>query len=83
MITYNNRYRGPHEYDKFILNILSLHNMLEVLETYEVRGATEEITTLHSIHDDVKKVFELFTKRNGISEKSFLLAIKERECIKI
>jgi hypothetical protein len=32
MITYNMRYRGPIEYEKFVLNILQYHN--EVENTY-------------------------------------------------
>lgn len=29
MITYNMRYRGSYEYDKFVLNILQFHNEVQ------------------------------------------------------
>ena len=32
MIVYNMRYRGPYEYDKFILNVFQLHNEMIDLE---------------------------------------------------
>ena len=78
MIMYNNRYRGPYEYDKFMFNILSLHNVLESLETVEIRGTVAEITTLKTISEEVNKVFE---KIRNVNEEAFILAIKERECI--
>ena len=31
MIKYNFRYRGPFEYDKFVLNILQFHNEVRLL----------------------------------------------------
>ena len=46
MIIYNNRYRGPYEYDKFALNILSLHNMVEELKTYEFENTNENINSI-------------------------------------
>lgn len=81
MIFYNNRYRGPHEYDKFLLNILSLHNMVQSLETYEVKGATDEIATLKSIEDEVNMLYNKYTGKNGICEKAFLLSLKEGTCV--
>ena len=32
MIVYNMRYRGPYEYDKFILNVFQFHNEMIDLE---------------------------------------------------
>lgn len=32
MILYNIRYRGPYEYDKFILNIFQLNNEIKRLQ---------------------------------------------------
>ena len=32
MIVYNMRYRGPYEYDKFILNVFQFHNEMLDLE---------------------------------------------------
>lgn len=31
MITYNMRYRGPYEYDKFILNMMQFHNEINAM----------------------------------------------------
>lgn len=81
MIFYNNRYRGPYEYDKFMLNILALHNMLESLKTIEIQGTAEDIITLKSVHSEINDIFTIFTGNKGISENAFLLAIKEKECI--
>ena len=38
MIRYNYRYRGPYEYDKFILNTLQLYNEVDRLEDKLVKG---------------------------------------------
>jgi len=83
MITYNHKYRGPFEYDKFVLNILSFHNIIENLETLEVRGTNEEINSLLSAHNEIKDIFEFFTGDDGICERSFLLALQERKCISL
>lgn len=81
MIIYNNRYRGPHEYDKFALNILSFHNVVESIRVSEVNG-NADVLTLKSIHEDVNSVFDIYNKNNGLCDNVFLLTIKERECIK-
>lgn len=83
MITYNHKYRGPFEYDKFVLNILSFHNIIENLETLEVRGANEEINSLLSTYNEIKNIFDSFTGDDGICERSFLLALQERKCISL
>lgn len=81
MIIYNNRYRGPHEYDKFALNILSFHNIVESIKTSEVDGIADDIMTLKSIQEDVNSAFDIYNKNNGLCESVYLLTIKERECI--
>lgn len=83
MIMYNHRYRGQFEYDKFALNILSFHNIVTNLETLEIQGTNEEISSLLSIHDEVNKIFNDFTGNGGLCETSFLFSIKERECINL
>lgn len=82
MIVYNNRFRGPHEYDKFALNILSFHNAVASLETHEVRGVADNFVTLKSIQADIDNAFSLFVGPDGICEKAYITAIKERMCIK-
>lgn len=80
MISYNNRYRGPYEYDKFILNILQFHNIVEHLDTYEVNGATDAIDTIKSLHDEVNTVFDDFISgHNSLSEEIFFTIMKKRE----
>lgn len=39
MIRYNYRYRGPYEYDKFILNTLQLYNEVDRLEDKLTEGS--------------------------------------------
>ena len=50
MILYNIRYRGPYEYDKFILNILQLNN--------EVNLAINEINndTMNDLNLNIQKL---------------------------
>jgi hypothetical protein len=50
MILYNIRYRGPYEYDKFILNILQLNN--------EVNLAINEINndTMNGLNLNIQKL---------------------------
>ena len=83
MIVYNNIYRGPFEYEKFALNILSFHNIVNSIESIEMENTTEEIQTLTALKDEVDKVFEDFTGANGLCEKNFLLTLTERKCMKI
>lgn len=83
MITYNHKYRGSFEYEKFALNILSFHNAINSLETIEIQGTNEEIATLMSMSNDIDNIFNSFTGKNGICEQSFLLGLKERKCIKL
>lgn len=54
MILYNLRYNGPYEYDKFILNICQLYNMVE----------DEKIKfAVHEIHDQIKKLDEIIREK--------------------
>ena len=64
MIFYNNRYRGPFEYDKFALNILSFHNIINELETLELKGTKKEFNSLKEIKDNIDIFFEEYTKAN-------------------
>ena len=53
MILYNLRYNGPYEYDKFILNICQLYNLVE---DEKIKFAAAEI------HDQIKKPDEYLKK---------------------
>ena len=83
MIFYNNRYRGPFEYDKFALNILSFHNIINELETLEIKGTKKEFNSLKEIKDDIDIFFEEYTKANGLRNKINLSILKEKENLKV
>ena len=57
MILYNYRYRGPYEYDKFILNTLQLVNEMDLLEDKILKGdygiIKQEINDLNLIIDEI------------------------------
>ena len=57
MILYNYRYRGPYEYDKFILNTLQLVNEMDLLEDKLLKGdygiIKQEINDLNLIIDEI------------------------------
>lgn len=82
MIIYNNRYRGPFEYDKFALNILSFHNIMNELETLEIKGTKKEFNNLKKIKDNIDIFFEEYTKANGLRNKINLSILKEKENLK-
>lgn len=76
MIIYNNRYRGPYEYDKFALNILSLHNMVEELKTYEFENTNENINSLINLYNYLIELFNLLCYKNSYDEKIYEIIIK-------
>ena len=54
MILYNLRYNGPYEYDKFILNIYQLYNLVE---DEKIKFAA------HEIHEQIKKLDEIIKEK--------------------
>ena len=54
MILYNLRYNGPYEYDKFILNICQLYNLVE---DEKIKFAA------HEIHEQIKKLDEIIKEK--------------------
>lgn len=84
MIVYNNRYRGPYEYEKFLLNILNIHNVVEKLSSFEVIGAEQEINSIKTLQEETDKMFQDFIAgKDSIQEKAFLLSIKKRKEINL
>jgi hypothetical protein len=79
MFAYNNRYRGPFEYDKFVFNIFSFHNLVNDLETMEVRGITDDMISLKAVFDRVNNIYNTFTKDDGLCDRNYLTLIKWRE----
>ena len=69
MINYNIRYRGPYEYDKFILNIFQYSNAIYDFE-YDLsnKGA---YTTSNELKDTVDALFEQITQEKGFSDQVY------------
>ena len=70
MIAYPMRYRGPFEYEKFILNIMQYANEVTYLSQYELTGTTnglEDYISLQSIYQDFLKTFNTFYDEEGVS----------------
>lgn len=76
MIFYNMRYRGPFEYDKFILNIFQHSNMVNDFIYDTNNSATWK--TLFDIKNQVDNLFAQSTEINGKSDKVYKLLIMNR-----
>ena len=57
MIVYNMRYRGPYEYDKFILNVFQFHNEMLDLEKM-VNSDNADLANNEKILDKLEKSAE-------------------------
>lgn len=66
MIKYNFAYRGPYEYDKFVLNYLQLHNAILFLEDETINEQLEEKKSLKKcqkeLEDSLKDSEDLVNK---------------------
>lgn len=76
MIFYNMRYRGPYEYDKFILNIFQYSNMVNDFIYDTNNSATWK--TLYDIQNQVNNIFKQSTEVNGKSDRIYKLLIMNR-----
>ena len=64
MIVYNLRYNGPYEYDKFILNVFQLYNIVEEeKEKYAAHPIHERLSALN------KKIKEM-TQYDAVSRRN-------------
>lgn len=77
MIHYNMRYRGPYEYEKFILNVLQYSNNAHDFSS-EVNGL-EEYETLKEIQDNVTDLYNKSTGTYGTSEQCYKKLIMFKE----
>ena len=77
MIHYNMRYRGPYEYEKFILNVLQYSNNAHDFSS-EVNGL-EEYETLQEIQDNVTDLYNKSTGAYGTSEQCYKKLIMFKE----
>ena len=72
MITYNIRYRGPFEYEKFVLNIMQQYNQTkEVLQDFESYKAS----TIDDMSNTINTLFKKSIEPNNISEQLLTLKI--------
>ena len=69
MINYNMRYRGPYEYDKFILNIFQYSNAIYDFENDLSENSTFD--TINSIRETVDDIFNQVTNEKGLSDKIY------------
>lgn len=70
MIVYNNRYRGPMEYDKFILNILQYSNEINMILKNEFYNS-ESQKTFKKMCEQLEALYQQTIKRS--EELSLLL----------
>lgn len=69
MINYNMRYRGPYEYDKFILNIFQYSNAIYDFENDLSENSTYD--TINSMRETVDDLFNQVIKEKGLSDKVY------------
>ena len=69
MIHYNMRYRGAYEYDKFVLNILQLHN--ECVDFINDLDSNEDIDSFKELYDQVQLLFNNYNSENGLCENIY------------
>lgn len=66
MILYNLRYRGPYEYDKFILNTFQLVNEIRRMEK-KLDGS--ELTKLREYRKEIDEIYERLTGSTSSLQK--------------
>lgn len=72
MITYNIRYRGPFEYEKFVLNIMQQYNQTkEALQDFESYKAS----AIDNMSNVINTLFKKSIEPNNISEQLLTLKI--------
>lgn len=72
MILYNMRERGAYEYDKFVLNILQLHNAVNLAEIHEMVQATDGIESLNTLLDTINSLYDnLMTTSENVYTQSY------------
>lgn len=69
MINYNIRYRGPYEYDKFILNVFQYSNAIYDFENDLTENST--FTTINEIKETVNSIYNHIIKEKGLSDSIY------------
>jgi len=73
MISYNFRYRGPFEYEKFVLNILQFHNEM-VMFRKRLLSKNENSKELLNAKEDLDNLFHE-TMSNSPSEELYYMLL--------
>lgn len=76
MINYNMRYRGPYEYDKFVLNIFQYSNAMYDFEN-DLKNS-DEFKSIKSIEQTINDKFNEMVKEYGFSDKIHKTLILKR-----
>lgn len=79
MIRYNMRYRGPLEYDKFILNALQFHNQVNLLLRKKLKDPTSPANTIAALAEEVNAKFEEVAGSNSLSERFYHQSMTMKE----
>lgn len=71
MITYNMRYRGPYEYDKFALNILQYINLVKDISSSVNKNAENNLVSKS------EKLTKYIDNIDSIQHELFIMSLKK------
>lgn len=71
MITYNMRYRGPYEYDKFALNILQYINLVKDIMSSVNKNAENNLVSKS------EKLAKYIDNIDNIQHELFIMSLKK------
>lgn len=71
MITYNMRYRGPYEYDKFALNILQYINLIKDITSSVNKNAENNLVSKS------EKLAKYIDNIDNIQHELFIMSLKK------
>lgn len=71
MITYNMRYRGPYEYDKFALNILQYINLVKDITNSVNKNAENNLVSKS------EKLTKYIDNIDNIQHELFIMSLKK------
>lgn len=71
MITYNMRYRGPYEYDKFALNILQYINLVKDITSSVNKNAENNLVSKS------EKLAKYIDNIDNIQHELFIMSLKK------
>ena len=71
MITYNMRYRGPYEYDKFALNILQYINLVKDITNSVNKNAENNLVSKS------EKLAKYINNIDNIQHELFIMSLKK------